>query len=223
MERSLKVELHCHSTYSRDSLSTIDGLLRRMDRLGLDRLAITDHNTILGALAAHKVAPDRIIVGEEIKTTRGELLAFFVQEEVPRGLSPLESIARLRDQGAFISVSHPFDVQRAGWHLPDLIEITPLVDAIEVFNARCLEMRLNDQALTYARENDLVGTVGSDAHMLSEVGRAVMEMPDFTDADGMRRAVLDARFHTRLSSFWVHFGSTYARLYKQMRNSRSPR
>jgi predicted metal-dependent phosphoesterase TrpH len=211
----LKVELHCHSIYSKDSLNTIDGLLKRMDRLGIDRLAITDHNTIQGALVAYATAPDRFIVGEEIKTQKGEILAFFVQEEIPRGLTPLDTIARLRQQDAFISVSHPFDIQRSGWQLPDLIEITPLVDAIEIFNARCLEARTNEQAKQYAREHNLAGTVGSDAHTLPEVGRAVQELPDFSDAEGMRQVIRQAKYHTKLSSFWVHFGSTYARFYKQ--------
>jgi predicted metal-dependent phosphoesterase TrpH len=215
VELSLKVEFHCHSIYSKDSLNSIDGLLRRIDRLGIDRLAITDHNSIQGALAAQKVDPERIIVGEEIKTKKGELLAFFVQEELPRGLPPLEAIARLRDQGAFISVSHPFDLQRAGWQLPDLIEITPLVDAIEVFNARCMEGRLNDQAAHYALQNNLAGTVGSDAHMLREVGQATLELPAFTDADGLRLVIRQAKAVVKLSPFWVHFGSTYARLYKR--------
>jgi len=215
MEQSLKVELHCHSIYSKDSLNSIDGLLRHIDRLGIDRLAITDHNTIQGALAAKKVAPDRIIVGEEIKTKKGEILAFFVQEEIPRGLTPLETIDRLRQQDAFISVSHPFDVQRYGWELPDLLQITPLVDAIEVFNARCLENRLNDLAAQYACQHDLAGTVGSDAHTLSEVGRATMILPPFNDAEGLRRVIRQARQDVKLSPFWVHFGSTFARLYKQ--------
>jgi predicted metal-dependent phosphoesterase TrpH len=215
MERSLRVELHCHSIYSKDSLNSIEGLLQRIEDLGIDRLAITDHNSIKGALAAHQLAPDKIIVGEEIKTQKGELLAFFVQEEVPRGMSPLETIARLRDQGAFISVSHPFDLQRAGWQLPDLIEITPLVDAIEVFNSRCMESRLNDQALLYAQQKDLAGTVGSDAHTLKEVGRAILELPYFEDAEGLRQVIRQAKADVKLSSFWVHFGSMYARMYKQ--------
>jgi hypothetical protein len=223
VEPSLKVEFHCHTLYSKDSLNSIDGLLRRIDRLGIDRLAITDHNSIQGALAAYELAPDRIIVGEEIKTKKGEFLAFFVREEIPRGLEPLEVIARLRDQGAFISVSHPFDLQRSGWPLPDLIEITSLVDAIEVFNARCLDGRLNDLALQYARENNLAGTVGSDAHMLREVGQATLDLPPFNDAEGLRRVIRQGKASVKLSSFWVHFGSSYARFYKQTFGNRPSR
>lgn len=212
----MKVELHCHSVYSSDSLNSIDGLLRRIDHLGIDRLAITDHNTIEGALAAHNIAPERIIVGEEIQTQKGELLAFFVREEVPPDLPPLEAIRSLRAQGAFISVSHPFDLQRYGWQLPDLIEITPLVDAIEVFNARCLDGRFNDIAMQYAREHNLAGTAGSDAHTMAEVGRATLHLPRFEDADGLRQVIRQARIDARLSGRWVHLGSLYARLYKQV-------
>ncbi len=77
-------------------------------------MVVTDHNTIAGARAAQELDPELVIVGEEIKTTRGEILAFFVSEEVPAGLTPQETIARLKDQGAFISVSHPFDIYRGG-------------------------------------------------------------------------------------------------------------
>jgi predicted metal-dependent phosphoesterase TrpH len=86
-----------------------------------------------------------VIVGEEILTTQGELLAAFVTEEIPARLSPLETIHRLRAQGAFISVSHPFDGHR-GWQLEALLEIAPLVDAVEVFNARCIFARDNQLA-----------------------------------------------------------------------------
>src|SRR5574341_256822 len=134
----LRVEFHCHTIYSRDSLTRPEGLLAACRRKGIDRVVITDHNTIAGALLCQQIDPQRFIVGEEILTQAGELLAAYVQEEVPPGLEPKEAIRRLRDQGAFISVSHPFDTMRKGhWSLELLLEIAPLVDAIETFNARC--------------------------------------------------------------------------------------
>jgi predicted metal-dependent phosphoesterase TrpH len=167
-----KTELHCHSAASPDCLVSVKDLINVAKSRGLHRLAITDHNTIRGALYARSLDPELIIVGEEILTTKGELLAFFVKEEIPRGLTPLEAIKRLREQNAFISVSHPYDRLRHGWELEDLKEITPLVDAIEIFNARSFTTAINDQAKEYARENNLRGTVGSDAHSLVEVGQS---------------------------------------------------
>ena len=136
MNNWLKVEFHCHTLYSKDSANRLAPLLAAARRRGIDRLVITDHNTIQGALAAKVLDPQRVIVGEEVLTDRGELLAAFVREELPRGLPWREAVDRLRAQGAFISVSHPFDLRRHGWQLEHLIELAPYVDAIEVFNSR---------------------------------------------------------------------------------------
>ncbi len=118
-----------------DSLTTPQAIIAAARRSGLGRLVITDHNSIQGARIARRLAPDLVIVGEEIMTQSGELLAAFVEEEIPEGLPVKDAIQRLRQQGAFISVSHPFDRARSGFALPDLDEIAPLVDAIEVYNA----------------------------------------------------------------------------------------
>ncbi|MGH2607416.1 MAG: PHP domain-containing protein, partial [Anaerolineales bacterium] len=103
MRPRLTVELHCHTHYSADGLMRPERLVEVCRRRGIDRVAITDHNTTLGALEAARHDPERVIVGEEILTTRGELLAYFVTEEVPAGLAPREAIARLREQDAVIS------------------------------------------------------------------------------------------------------------------------
>jgi predicted metal-dependent phosphoesterase TrpH len=110
----LRVEFHCHTRFSKDSLTRPRALVDTCRRKRIDRLVVTDHNTIAGARAAHALAPELVIVGEEIMTTRGEILAAFVSEEVPMGLSPSETIRLLKDQGAFISVSHLFDKWRSG-------------------------------------------------------------------------------------------------------------
>src|SRR5512138_402692 len=157
----LRTEFHCHTVFSKDSLTPPARLVETCRRKGIDRVIVTDHNTIAGALAARALDPGRVIVGEEILTTRGELLAAFLTEEVPPMLTPEETIRRLRAQDAFISVSHPFDAMRTGaWREPDLLAITPLVDAIEVFNSRCVRPSYNVQAAAFARLHNLAGTVG---------------------------------------------------------------
>ncbi len=211
-----KIELHCHTAASPDSLVKVKDLIKVARKRGLQRLAITDHNTIRGAQYAKSLDPELIIIGEEILTSRGELLAFFVEKEIPRGLTPVESIKRLRDQNAFISVSHPFDRLRHGWELEDLIEITPLVDAIEIFNARSFIKTINDQARDYARKNNLRGTVGSDAHSLFEVGRSTQLVMPFTDAEMMRKSFLDPEYVKKSSSPLIRITSTYAKILKRI-------
>jgi len=203
--------------FSTDSLATPNRLVNTCRRKGLNRVVVTDHNTIAGALATHALDPERIIIGEEIMTTRGEILAAYLTAEVPPGLSPQETIRRLRDQGAFISVAHPFDTWRSGhWELEDLLEIVPLVDAIEVFNARCMKPGANRRAMAFAREHNLPGLAGSDAHAAFEVGRAIMVLPQFQGPDELRAVIRQGRVKARMSPFWVHFASRYARLRKKV-------
>lgn len=218
-----RLEFHCHTIYSKDCLVRVEKLLETCQRKGIDRIVITDHNNARGAFLAQQLDPERVIVGEEILTQRGELLAAFLQEEVPKGLTPEETINILRDQGAFISVAHPFDRLRSGhWQLDDLLEIAPLVDAIEIFNARSMSPDFNRQAEEFASEHNMLGTVGSDAHAAFELGRAAMLLPDFNDAQSLKSALSEARYETRLSSPFVRFTSRYAVLYKMIFNPQVP-
>lgn len=181
-------------------------------------MVVTDHNTVLGARAAQALDPERVILGEEIMTARGELLAAFVTEEIPPLLSPQETIVRLRAQNAFISVSHPFDKWReGGWKEADLLEIIPLVDAIEVYNSRCMNPTFNRRAFEFAREHRLAGTVGSDAHAPFELGRSVLLLEPFEGPDEMRRVIRNAKFETRWSPPWFHLASRYASLRKRIK------
>jgi len=175
---------------------------------------ITDHNTIAGAREAQRIDPELVIVGEEIKTTVGELLCAFVEEELPRGLEPAEALRRLREQGAFVSVSHPFDRWRAPWFAAGLDAIAGEVDAIEVFNARSLLPRFNRRAAAYAEAKGLAGTAGSDAHTLAELGRGTMLLPEFEDAEGLRRVIGQAQFERHPSGLLARLGSRYAALAK---------
>lgn len=193
-------------------------LLAHCDKIGLDRFAVTDHNVIEGAFLIQAMAPERVIVGEEIITTRGELIGYFMSEWVPPGLEPMAAIHRLRAQGAVISVAHPFDTVRSQhWSKEDLLAIAPHVDAIETFNARCMNDKPNQQAAAFALQHDLLSTVGSDAHSLWEVGRASLYMPSFNDSAGFLQALHSAQPETQLSPSFVHLFSRYAAGVKRMR------
>ena len=218
----LKVDLHSHTIYSRDCLTKPEALIRRARAVGLDRLAVTEHNNLAGALRAKELAPDLIIVGEEIKTTHGEIIAYFVTEEVPKGLSPQETIRRLRDQGAVISVPHPVDsLRRSAMGLENVLAVMDLVDALEVRNARCVRAEDNVHAAALAAEHGKLVTAGSDAHTLFEVGHCHLEMPAFEDnPDSFRAALAQARPVGTESPFWPHFISTYAKWRKRIRPAR---
>ena len=215
----LSIEFHCHTIFSKDSLTSPQKLVETCRRKGIDRVVITDHNTIAGALAAQKLDPKLVIVGEEILTTKGEILAAYVKEEIPPYLLPEETIKRLKDQGAFISVSHPFDRMRNGaWKEEDLLEIISDVYAIEVFNSRCMDANANRQAREFAERHNIPGTVGSDAHAAFELGRSLLLLEQFEGPDEMRMVIRRGIPRTKLSSPWVHLSSRYAVMYKALKN-----
>jgi len=216
-ENYIRVEFHCHTIASKDSLTSPRSLVDACRRKGIDRVVVTDHNTIAGARAAQALDPERVIVGEEIMTTRGEILAAFVGEEIPAGLTPQETIRRLKDQGAFISVSHPFDTMRkGGWKEPDLLEILPEVDAIEVYNSRCMFPRFNREARQFAEKHNLAGTVGSDAHVTFELGRSLLLLEPFEGPDELRRVIRKGIEKVKWSLPWVHLTSRYSSVYKKV-------
>ncbi len=217
MNARWKVDLHSHTLWSKDCLTQFETIIRLCRQRGVDRIAITDHNTAQGALAMQQIAPDLVIVGEEIMTTQGEILAYFVRESVPAGLTPLETIRRLRDQGAVISVSHPFDRLRKGaWHEHELLEFVDQLDAIEVFNARCLFPEDNAKALAFAQAHGLPFTAGSDAHSRPEYGQATLLLSPFHDAESFRAALRSAEVAGRLSLPYVHGFSTASKWAKKL-------
>lgn len=208
--RTIKAEFHCHTVCSPDSSNQLEPLIRTARKRGLSRLAITDHNRIGCALKAKQMDPELIVVGEEILTAGGELLAYYLTEEVPARLPPMETIARLKDQGAFIAVPHPFDIRRHGWKMEVLLELLPHVDALEVFNARCLRGGLNYRALAFAQEKGMRMQAGSDAHSLVELGLATVELPLFDNPDELRAALESGQISGRLLSPWDHLKASTA-------------
>ena len=218
LSRTCNVEFHCHTVYSKDSLTHPADLVKTCRRKGIDRVVVTDHNTIAGARAAQAIDPKLVIIGEEIMTTRGEILAAFVSEEIPKGLTPQETIRHLKDQGAFISVSHPFDRWRSGhWQEEDLLEILPDIDAIEVYNSRCMLAEFNQKAQQFAERHHLAGTVGSDAHVAFELGQSLMELEPFESPEGLRSVIRRGVPKVRRSPAWVRLTSRYAVFYKKLK------
>lgn len=213
----MRIDLHCHTCYSPDSLTTFDALLLAMDRRGLDKVAITDHDSVAGAVEFHARAPDRFLVGEEIRTSEGELIAIFLQEEIPGGLSLQETIARVREQGGIVGASHPLDRWRGDGMGRDILEaIRKDLDFVEVFNSRVVFGADNRAARKAAVRWGLPAAAGSDAHAAFEVGRAYVEMPSFAGREDFVDCLAQGQIGGRLSSPFVHFVSTYARWRNRM-------
>lgn len=213
----VRADLHCHTVYSKDSLTSLKAVIAACQRKGLHRIAITGHNTIEGALRLRDLAPELVIVGEEIRTAHGDIQAFFIEQLIPPGLSPEETIARIREQGGVVGVAHPLDPMRGeAMGEENLRRIVHLVDCIEVFNARTTFSIHNQRAAAFARAHGLPSTAGSDAHTASEIGRAYVEMPAFDGPASFLSALAQARVVGRLSSPLVHLFSRWATFRKRL-------
>ena len=218
----LKVDLHVHTDYSPDSGTPPERLVARCSKVGLDCVAVTDHNTIEGALAVQRIAPFMVIVGEEVRSSGGEITGLFLTEEVPRDLPPVETAMRIKGQGGLVSIPHPFDrfrreVIRSG----ALKEVLPYADIIEVFNARNNLDADNRKAQELARERGLLASAVSDAHTAFELGRTYVEMPEFDGSpEDFKRALAQGTIVGRRSSPLVHAITTFTKVRKRLLGGR---
>lgn len=214
---TVRVDMHLHTARSFDCSSDPVAVVETAVRRGMDRICVTDHNRIETALALRARFPDRVIVGEEVKTAeRVDVIGLFLSEVIPEGTPALETCARIHDQGGLVYVPHPFAGGKGGGG-----RILPVieghVDAVEGFNARLHLQRLNDRAAAWAEERGLPLGAGSDAHTLGEVARAFVEMPEFDpDPASFLEALRRATLHGSFSSWAVHAASTWAKLRKRL-------
>ncbi len=192
----VRVDMHLHTMWSGDAVTTLDELAERVESTGLDVLCITDHNAVDGAFTAiERDLGCRIVVGEELRTARGELIGLFLGERLPIGLPPEEAARRIRAQDALVYVPHPFDPMRRPLHEDALDDLCAagLVDAIEVLNAKVSLDSLNRRATEYANAVGLPGGAGSDAHDPAALGAAFVEMPDFDGPADFLERLAEAR------------------------------
>jgi predicted metal-dependent phosphoesterase TrpH len=216
------IDLHCHTSASFDSFADPLAVARAAAARGLTHLAITDHGTLEGALRARDGAPAEltVLVGEEIRTTLGDLIAVFLERPVPAGLAPEEAIAAVREQGGLVGLPHPFDrfrgsllASRAGDASPETTEsISGLVDWVETWNARALGRSANERAAALALATGLPGVAASDSHSTLEVGVTYTTLAgDPSTPAGLLAALPGAHIVPGRPSYLVRFVTPLAR------------
>jgi predicted metal-dependent phosphoesterase TrpH len=217
----LRMDMHCHTSASFDCLSRPADVVRTARARGLDRLVITDHNRIDGALRCRDLDPELVLVGEEVKThERVDIIGILLHERIPKGTPAEETCRMIRAQGGVVYLPHPFDGRRAGGGA--LLEtLAEWIDVIEVHNARSSPAR-NRQAARWAAERGVATGAGSDAHTLGEIGRGAVETPPFEHTRESLIAALRAGrlARARHSSPAVSVWSTWAKIRKALARGR---
>ncbi len=169
----MKLDLHLHTNYSPDSLNTVRDIAAKSSKLGIVP-ALTDHGNT-NAHAAAEEAGLEFIPGEEMKTKAGDLIGLFLTEQIEDRRDFLETLDRIREQGAIAYVPHMYDTTRQGVSSEELAK---KADIIEVLNGHCTRA-CNDKALAFAERNGKLRGAGSDAHLIFEFGRCWIEVEDF--------------------------------------------
>ena len=245
------VDLHVHTSASFDSLASPESQVKAAAARGLTHLAITDHDTIDGALAAKAYVAREglgvaILVGQEVRTSSGDLIAVFLREPIESGLAPAEAIAAVRAQGGLVGIPHPFDKYRGsllagsessadardaadeeasadaapagstGRAGP--ADLAPLVDWVEAHNARIMVGDGNERAAAFAREHGLPGVAVSDAHSTLELGVAYVVLDgDPSTPDGLLAALPAAELVTGRATYFVRAVTPVAKVVQWAR------
>jgi len=218
------VDLHCHTNASFDSLSDPRSVVKAAATRGLTHLAITDHDRIDGALRARDAAPDGlvVIIGEEVRTADGDLIALFLDEAVEPHRPVRETIEAVRAQGGLVGIPHPFDRFRGSMLTdPRLEAMAQLVDWVESHNARVVGGTGNERAQAFAREMGLPGVAVSDAHSILEVGVAYTALDvDPSTPEGLLAALTNVELVPGRASYIVRTLTPVAKLINRVRGNR---
>jgi hypothetical protein len=193
----IKADLHIHTTFSNDSEIQLEKLIMRVGELGLGCIAIADHGTTLGGLKLKAIKPPfNTIVAEEILTVEGEIIGFFLNDTIPAGLPAEEAIRCIHAQGGLACIPHPFDRFRSSAMQEKSLErIASLIDIVEVTNARTLPFQDLTLPRKFAELHHKPMGAGSDAHSISEIGRAYLEIDEFNNTSEFLKVISAGVIH----------------------------
>jgi predicted metal-dependent phosphoesterase TrpH len=226
-------DLHLHTIYSYDGTASLSAVLNRAKQLGLDVIAITDHDEIRGALKAMELAPNygvEVIPGIEITTADGDLLAFSITRKVEPGLSLVETVLRVRELGGFCVAPHPM---AGGMGMKSLSgrtilralrnpQVAETLIGIEAYNGTSIDRISNHYARVLASRLNIAKTGSSDAHTVDTIGFGLTEFEGKTAVDlltALKNKTTRAHKNKEwsafrvLSSWGIHYvGSAFIRM-----------
>ena len=208
-------DLHIHTIYSYDGTASVPAVLRRVQQIGLDVIAITDHDEIAGSLKAWEVAPNynlEVIPGLEVTTAEGDLLALNIIKKIPRNLSLIETVLKAHELGGFCIAPHPM---AGGMGMKSLSaysilkalrnpDVAQTLLAIETYNATTIDKMSNHYARMLAEQLHMPQTASSDAHVVDAIGLGITEFDGNTAGD-LLRALQKGQIRQRKQKEWNSF------------------
>jgi len=218
-------DLHIHTIYSYDGTASVPAVLTRARQIGLDVIAITDHDEIAGALKAMELAPNygvEVIPASEVTTAEGDLLALNITQTIERGRPLVETVLRIGELGGFCIAPHPM---AGGFGMKSLSaysilkalrnrDVSRTLIALETYNATALDRWSNQYAGILAERLDITQTASSDAHVVEAIGLGATEFNGHT-AQQLIDALQNGNVRIRKQKEWnsIHILSSWAANY----------
>lgn len=209
-----RYDLHLHTEVSPDCDTAISAIEAHCLALGLTGIAVTDHDSLEGALRLRDRAKKlHIIIAEEISTRDGDVIGLFLKERIPPKLSALDTMQAIHAQGGLVYLPHPFDKPRARRNGgASLHVLAPQIDIVETFNGKIGRGHYNTLAADFAARHGKIAAGGSDAHTLGAIGTVVNEFEGLTETDspaafleGLRKAHIVGKRRSPMSG-WIARG-----------------
>jgi predicted metal-dependent phosphoesterase TrpH len=206
----VKIDLHTHSIISPDGAGSITEVdfQRFLEKGVLNCIAITDHNETYFAEKMHKKYGEKIIIGEEITTSEGEMIGLFLNHKISSGMSARVTAKAIHDQGGLVYIPHPFETFRKGIQLPVLEEIVKEIDIFEVFNGRGRWRGKAKEADLFAKKHNLIGAASSDAHGARGVGRTFSIIEEMPTRTTLKKLLAEGTLQKTYASLWTYLYPT---------------
>ena len=178
----MKIDTHIHSKYSKDSITPLEDIIRYAQKIGLNAIAITDHDEIEGTWAIQKLEHEGLILipGEEVSSTKGHIVALGINDYVKPLQTPEETVDQIHDNAGIAIAAHPYCYYRSG--VGDIVRSLD-VDAMETKNSRFILGVSNYLAKQASTKNNIPEIGASDAHFIKGIGRCYTEIPECDSVD----------------------------------------
>lgn len=199
-----RIDLHTHSIISRDGGITGKQYKKILHSGMLNCVAITDHNTIEFAQLMHKKLGEQIIVGEEITTTDGEIIGLFLQKAIPAGLTAVQTVSAIHDQGGIVYIPHPLETRRKGLQRKVLEQIIDSIDIVETFNARARWLGKASETDAFSTKHTLIKAASSDAHGYFGVGSAYSTIKQVPTRHSIQQLLKEATLQKTYAPVWTY-------------------
>lgn len=214
--KEIKIDFHTHSILSHDGGLSMDQYKQVLANKLLDYVAITDHNEIDFALEAKEELGERIIIGEEIMTSMGEIIGLYIKEKIKQNQDPTTTIEQIKEQGGLVYLPHPFDVKRSSLKKEFIQKHKKDIDIVEVFNSRSIIPKTNEKGERYFLSSKIAKVAGSDAHSYDEIGRTYNLLDDFPTRENILELLKESDYLIKYVSFISIFSPKVNTLRKKL-------